>query len=475
LEALVSEAATWHIPRFLTRCANDEFVPPPLNDVERNAAILSAAAIEAAIERLRMSAEDFIASRRGIATGLLGVNRANAANGEDFFAVPDYATVDAEAADDALGGDELIIDVQTHYIANRPACESNRQLIKTLFPGYGPDWWDGLPQAAALDFVDYLRCVYLESDTAVAVLSSAPGISDERMLFNHEMAGTRLLLERLGARDRMLNHAVVHPDIDGELSRMPEVVDRIGPAGWKVYTLGATTLSDFGKIKGWYLDDDLGIQFLESVRASGVKLVCAHKGLSGLIDTGSPRDFGPAATMFPDINFVAYHSGFEPGEGEPTNETREGPYTEATAHLGVNRLVHSLRESNIAPGSNVYAELGTTWYCLIKRPVEAAHVLGKLLNAVGPDNVLWGTDAIWYGPTQAAVDTFRAFEIPAWMRDAFGYPELTPELKAKILGLNAAQVYDIDIDTARSNMGADDMAWARAAMEEFRATGTPTV
>ena len=36
-----------------------------------------------------------------------------------------------------------------------------------------------------------------------------------------------------------------------------------------------------------------------------------------MVETGSPRDFGPAATMFPDINFVAYHSGFEPGDGFP--------------------------------------------------------------------------------------------------------------------------------------------------------------
>ncbi|HIE94782.1 MAG TPA: hypothetical protein EYQ83_18695, partial [Acidobacteria bacterium] len=46
------------------------------------------------------------------------------------------------------------------------------------------------------------------------------------------------------------------------------------------------------------------------------------------------------------------------------------------------------------------AELGSTWFCLIRRPDEAAHVLSKLLLAVGEDNVLWGSDSIWYGPTQ---------------------------------------------------------------------------
>ena len=465
-------SSTTPVPLFLTRCANDEFIPPPLSDTERAAARSAAITVERASERLGAAASAFVESRRGIAAGLLAVNEAN---GDEFFNVPKGAALDGEAADEALGGDELIIDVQTHYFANRAASESNRALIRQLYPLYGPDWWNGLSPAQALDLAEYMRCVFLDSDTAVAVLSSAPGLTEERMLFNEEMAGTRLLLERLGGQGRLLNHAVVHPGVDGEIAQMPEVEARIGPVGWKVYTLGATSFGDVGTIDGWYLDDEVGHAFLETVRRSNVKLVCAHKGLSGQVPTGSPRDFGPAAKMFPDISFIAYHSGFEPGDGTPTDDTREGPYTEATAHIGVNRLVHSVVESGVAPGSNIYAELGTTWYCLIKRPVEAAHVLGKLLNAVGADNVLWGTDAIWYGATQAAVDTFRAFQIPQWMREQYGYPELTPEIKAKILGLNAAKVYGIDPGHARANMATGDLAWARQAIAEYRESGTPSL
>jgi len=463
-------AAPPKVPRFLQRRSNDEFVPPPFDERELAAARAAATLTETNSERLRLAASEYAESRRGIAAGLLSVNQAN--DGE-YFRVPAEAPLDDEAADAAFGGDELIIDVQTHYIADRPACETSRDLIRTMYPLYGDDWWAGLSKVDALDFVEYLRCVFLESDTAVAVLSSPPGLSDERMLFNDEMAATRLLLERLGAQGRLLNHAVVHPGVDGEMARMPQIVDEIGPAGWKVYTLGATSLSDVGKLEGWYLDDEVGIAFLEEVRRSRVPLVCAHKGLSGIVPTGSPRDFGPAAKMFPDISLIAYHSGFEPGDGTPAEDTYEGPYSEERAGLGVNRLVTTLLENGLGPGSNVYAELGTTWFCLIKRPVEAAHVLGKLLKYVGPDNVLWGTDAIWYGPTQAAVDAFRAFQIPEWMQVEYGYPALTPDVKEKILGLNSARVYGIDLETARSKMGSDDVAWGRAAMDEYRKTGTP--
>ena len=80
--------------------------------------------------------------------------------------------------------------------------------------------------------------------------------------------------------------------------------------------------------KGWMLDDDhLGRAFLDRVselaRVGGPTTICADKGISGLIDTGSPRNIGPAALAYPDLTFVAYHSGYE------ITEEEDGPYTEA--------------------------------------------------------------------------------------------------------------------------------------------------
>src|SRR5690606_28838301 len=137
------------------------------------------------------------------------------------------------------------------------------------------------------------------------------------------------------------------------------------------------------------------------------------------------------------VSFVIYHSGFEVA-------VREGPYTEATVDRGVNRFISSIRGAGIAPGSNVYAELGSTWWHLLRRPDEAAHVIGKLLATFGEDNILWGTDSIFYGSPQGQIDAFRAFQIPLAMREQHGYPELTERAKAKILGWNAARLYDIE-------------------------------
>jgi hypothetical protein len=244
---------------------------------------------------------------------------------------------------------------------------------------------------------------------------------------------------------------------------MPEWASDYRPVGWKVYTLGLMddSYQHYQPGFGWRLDDEqTGIPFLEQARAVDVKLVCAHKGVSGLIDAGSPDDVGPAAAMFPDINFVIYHSGYEPGHPE-------GPYTVETAHLGVNRLLKTVDDANLGHGSNVYAELGTTWFVLLSHPEDAAHVLGKLLLHLGEDNIIWGTDSIWYGPTQPVLDAFRAFQIPDAMCEQYGYPKLTAEAKRKILTGNAARVYGIDIDALAAAVETDDLSWTGRVAAEW--------
>ena len=67
---------------------------------------------------------------------------------------------------------------------------------------------------------EYMRGIFLESATGVAVLSSAPGVEGQdpskRILNNAEMIGTRELIERLDGTGRLINHMVAHPNVRGE-------------------------------------------------------------------------------------------------------------------------------------------------------------------------------------------------------------------------------------------------------------------
>jgi hypothetical protein len=77
------------------------------------------------------------------------------------------------------------------------------------------------------------------------------------------------------------------------------------------------------------------------------------------------------------------------------------------------------------------------------------------MKAVGEDNIVWGTDSIWYGSPQWQIEAFRAFEMPKELREKHAYPELTKERKAKIFGLNAAAVYGMDPKIERPKIEKD--------------------
>ena len=102
----------------------------------------------------------------------------------------------------------------------------------------------------------------------------------------------------------------------------------------------------------------------------------------------------------------------------------------------------------------------------MRDPDSAAHTLGKLLQRVGENNVLWGTDSIWYGSPQDQIQAFRVFQIAPALRERHGYPEITPALRAKIFGLNATRPYGINIDEVVKRAAADPIARERQAYRE---------
>jgi hypothetical protein len=178
---------------------------------------------------------------------------------------------------------------------------------------------------------------------------------------------------------------------------------------------------------------------------------------------------GIVAKMFPDVTFVTYHSGFEHGlqNAQQGTENTEGPYDPGgmlwpedvassywptvnrdPAVSGVNSLIKSILDNGIVPNDpsvRLYAELGGTLPSMImSRPTELQHVLGKLMKYLGDDRIVWGTDCLWFGSPRPIIEAFRTFQIPVEMQEKYGYPELTPLRKAKILGLNAARIHGLN-------------------------------
>lgn len=453
-------------PMFLRQLCTDEYSPQPYTPADERVIRRTQAALATVADRRNVPVRALSSGRTATAVGLRALNEEY---GAEFFRVPEAATRSDDEAAAAFSGDELVIDVQTHYMAPHSMALFPSDWLRELLRSVMPPFWSDLDEPARWDLAYYITNVYLRTETAVAVLTSSPGTTDLCPLFNDEIFATRALMDGLAGTGRLLNHAVVHANMRAQRDQMDEMRDRYSPVGWKVYTMG--NLLDTGWTEPWLLtDQEVGFPFLEKARALDVPLVCVHKGLSQFAQNGTPADIGPAAKAFPDIDFVVYHSGFEfPVDGTPP----EGPYTDQTADLGVNRLLRSLETEGIGHGSNVYAELGSTWYSVIRNPLAAAHTLGKLIKVCGADNVIWGTDSIWYGGAQPLIDAFRAFQIPDDLCEEYGYQPITAADKEKILGLNAARVYGIDVEATRKQVANDDLAWARAAVQEYATNPVP--
>lgn len=460
------------IPGILARLSNDEYEAPAYSRQDLLALDVLQRSAATTAKRLGQGLAQYYSSRLGTAASLYAIN---AASGKPFYRVGATTRVDEEEASECFQRSDLVIDVQTHFVADHRTGLAGATGVHQFIRHVAPDLFRGLDLTTDLSIGEYLRCVFLESETSLAVLTSAPGTEDINILSNSEISGTRELIDRLAGSGRLLHHSIVHPNLPGELDRMPGIVDRCRPNGFKVYTLYGSADDGSGLKNGWMLDDEeFGFPFLHRARELGVRIICAHKGLSALAPTGSPRDIGPAAAAFPDLMFLVYHSGYEVPRSGVGQEVGEEDFCDGIEQQGTDRLIKSLRDAGIKPGSNVYAELGSTWYILIKRPQEAVHVLGKLLLAVGEDNILWGTDSVWYGSAQPLIDAFRAFQIPEEYQERYGYPALTDTVKAKILGLNAARVYGVNqrhtLDKARN----DNLAWIRQAIAEFSALTNQT-
>ena len=159
------------------------------------------------------------------------------------------------------------------------------------------------------------------------------------------------------------------------------------------------------------------------------------------------------------MKFIVYHSGFV-----ATNPER--PYDESGAADGIDTLVHSLLKNSVAPNSNVYAELGSTWRFAMRDPDTAAHTLGKLLKYVGENNVLYGSDSIWYGSPQDQIQGLRTFQISPEFQERYGYPALTPQLRAQIFGLNATKPYGISAEEVQKYARNDRIAQEKLAYSE---------
>jgi predicted TIM-barrel fold metal-dependent hydrolase len=421
-------------------CSNAEFVPPERDVVVAETERRLEAENTRVARLLNIDRRRFVASLSGTALALLTLDACSkekhaAERAVDptlpsqpggTFAVPSTAVTEPEVATTVLSGEEFVFDVQTHLLPY--------DLTRNT-----ANFGSGFPQAncgesdsrKCFDLDHFLDAMFLQSDTSAIVLSALPLYGAENPLTIEAMAETRRIAEKLCGDQRIYMMGQAAPNVgaaQAAFDTMSATVTQHKIVAWKTYTHTG---------QSFRLDDgnrsllQVGQRLVRHAVTTGVPVIAVHKGFGS-----DPVDIGPAAAANRDVNFLIYHSGYE--------GIVEGPYDASRPNGGVDRLIQSLERAGIGKNDNVYVELGSTWHYVMSDLTQAAHVLGKLLNAVGPDRLVWGTDSIWYGSPQDQIQAFRAFQFTAEFQERYGYPALTPDVKRMVFGLNAAHLFNVN-------------------------------
>ena len=446
--------------------SNEEFQPPAQTLQQALVEELIEQRSEALSRSLGMDRRAFLKTSGGMALALLTMNSIFGR----FFDVLDVEAVEPGAFAERKGDPYFILDAQTHYVSRHydPNDQASRtgRIPKKMFlslrkkakhQGWNPDLKNDKLTMEDLDWENFIKEVYLDSETSIAVLSTPPGLfAEDAVLPPSEISHIRNEINRLTASRRMLAHGFTAPQLkEAAKDSLAMQVETLKIEALKLYT----GFPGEGFQHGWWMDDEkIAYPIFEESRKLGLRRVCVHKGLplGPDADYNHPRDMIKAAKDFPDISFLIYHAGLKDADMAEHDFKKTGSIPWTTEFC---------RMKQKEPGiKNIYMEIGNSFGQLVStNPEICAHWLGQILMAFGDDHVIWGTDSIWYGSPQWQIEAFRRFQIPDQLIDKHGYPRLTRQVKEKIFGLNGAKVYGVDVKARRNEFPKDYISQIKMA------------
>lgn len=240
---------------------------------------------------------------------------------------------------------------------------------------------------------------------------------------------------------RVFLYGGVSPHQPNALDRVDELVEKHRVSGIKLYPHDMIS----GQLRSYLIDDEkLLYPIFEKVRKHGLKTVAIHKAIvmgPVPIEPYFPFEVGAAARAFPDINFEIVHGGWA-------------------------FMDETVAQMQWHPNITVSTE-GTT-ALLAKSPRKFLEIIGTLMMNGFTDRILWAIGGLvvhsrWYE------ETFWNLEMPRDLVEGYGFPELTDEVKRKILGQNAARLLGLSEEQTKAIMVSDEYAKPRRLKEPYSA------
>jgi predicted TIM-barrel fold metal-dependent hydrolase len=430
--------------------SSDEYYPPPQTAQQREVQARLLAMADDLGAKQGLSRRRFFQTSAGMAAAFVALNQVF---GELFAAIPAEAATPEMAKEraDRLK-DQFIMDMHTHFLKDDTRL-TDFVAMRTAVgrAGWNKQIGDKEQTIDDLKFANYKKEIFLDSDTKIALISSAPSdIAQDWFLTNEQMAQAREKVNRDAGQRRLFAHMIFTPGQPGWLEKLAAGL-ALKPESCKGYTVGDNTHKETSHYP-WRMDDEK-VTYLgyEKMVKAGIKNVCVHKGLfppsldsafPNLVKYADVSDVGRAAKDWPQLNFVIYHSAYRHVGGDPAVALAE---FEKTGRISWTSDLADIPEKYGV--TNVYGDVGQLFaQTLVAEPRVCAALMGILIKGLGVNHVCWGTDAVWTGSPQWQIEGLRRLEIPEDMQTRYGFSPLgglRSAVKTAIFGENNARLYGL--------------------------------
>jgi predicted TIM-barrel fold metal-dependent hydrolase len=323
--------------------------------------------------------------------------------------------------------DALVIDAVIHGFDFRPANMAAHLPPGTIWkeahvaltpkdPKYADYLLDAERWERKFTAEELVSAVFRESLTDIAVYHVVRRGLGGMSLGEWSPMDVALRARELAGKDRVFIYGgLTDPfDTSRSIDELDQMIEQSGMIGLKFYPWELDGKS--GSFREFvFSEEDVAFPLIEHCLKRGIKNIAVHKAMGYLVRAFGVSDLDRAVMAFPEMNFEIVHAGWA--------------FLDDTAIL--------------AARPNVYLNIEAVSSLVGTAPRRFAEIIGRFLRHGGgeanaEDRLLWGSGVSAVHP-RPLLELFWDFEMPKDLVEGYGYPELTIDIKKKILGGNYAR------------------------------------
>ncbi len=383
-----AESTLYPSPIPVQAVSSDEFPPEAQTAKQREFEARLKALGRVLARRQGMSRRAFFRTSAGMASAFLAMNDTYG----HLFGVSRAEAQTPELAKERASryAGQFIMDMHTHLLRDDTRLEAfvrSREAVGKA--GWNPALRGKEQTLEELKFANYLKEIYLDSDTKVACISGSPSEEPRDWFLTNEMKrDARSTVNAIAGTKRLFAHGIITPGQPGWLEAIDRMIAEWRPDSWKGYTVGDNTNKQLARHPFRLDDEKLMYPAYERFVKSGIRNVCIHKGLypeavtqrfPQLLPYADVRDVGKAAKDWPQRSLSSPPAACRGGGAAPLWTQFE--------KTGRVEWVTDLAEIPGRHGvTNVYADLGQIFaQSTIAEPRLAAVMLGQMIKGMGAD------------------------------------------------------------------------------------------